>query len=232
MNQNHLPSTHPAPRPHNKVLLLGSTIAAVTLLLIVVFLWNGLSRMKTDMQILTEENTQRQKLLEEQSSQLQNQLVTARTELAHFKTGDPRSSAKKENTQVLEKPKPVEYPETLILQTPEISQTADGLSARIQFQSTLTKAPGLLALVVRIPNGSNAVIKGFKPIDEAAYTDVKFRINESGKFAIFQGNPTHLDALVFELTVSEPVTATVRGTEGIKPFEIDIDPNNPSVRKL
>lgn len=232
MEQNHITTPVTAPRPRNKMVLLGSTIATATLLLIVFFLWNDVSRMKTDMQLLTEKNAQRQKLLEEQTIQLQNQLGKARTELAHFKTGDPRSSANNENIEALEKPKPVEYPETLILQTPEISPTADGLSARIQFQSTLTEAPGLLALVVRLPNGSNAVIQGFKPVDDTTYTDVKFRISENGNFAIFQGNPSQLDALVFELKVSAPVTATIHGTEGIKPFEIDIDPNSPHVRKL
>jgi hypothetical protein len=229
MTKNTLNTSSDAPK---KTPAKSTYIATAALFFIVLFLWRDSANMKADVLLLTEQNTELQKELKERSEQMHAKLAKAQSDLAHFKASIPQKSTKKPNARVIEKPKPVEYPETLLLQTPEISQTPDGLLARIHFQSTLSEPPGLLALVVRIPRGSEAVIQGFNPVDETAYTDVNFRINESGKFAIFQGNPIHLNALEFNLTVSAPVTATIRGTEGIQPFEIDIDPSNPSVRKL
>jgi hypothetical protein len=206
----------------------GGLVATTAMFLIVLLLWRDQAKMKADLLGVSEQKNQ----LSEQNIKLETALKTAHTDLAHFKASIPQHSLKNQDQKKPVKEIPADYPETLILQTPEISQTVDGLSARISFESTLDVPPGLLALVVRLPNGSEAMIQGFKPVDKTAFADIKFRINESGKFAIFQGNPIHLNALEFDLTVSAPVKATVRGTEGIKPFELVIDPTNSSVRNL
>jgi hypothetical protein len=219
---------NPAPTSSNKLAGKGRLIATAAMFLIVIFLWRDQAKMKADLLGVSEQKNQ----LSEQNIKLEKALKTAHTDLAHFKVSIPQQSLKNQDQKEPAKETPAEYPETLILQPPQISQTADGLSARISFESTLNEPPGLLALVVRLPSASEAMIQGFKPVDETAFTDIKFRINESGRFAIFQGNPIHLNALEFDLTVSAPVKATVRGTEGIKPFEIDIAADSSKVRKL
>jgi hypothetical protein len=49
---------------------------------------------------------------------------------------------------------------------------------------------------------------------------------------MIQYRPGGPDSLKFDLTVSAPVKATVRGSDGILDFEIDITPDGCSVSKL
>ncbi|RKX42118.1 MAG: hypothetical protein DRP64_10340 [Verrucomicrobia bacterium] len=202
-------------------------MATAALFLIVVFLWRDLSGLKSVQLELTEQNHQLRKELAAAKSELN----AAQSELAGFKTGVPARKPLAKVAQKKPEP-PVEEPETLMLQPPSVSQTPAGLVARLAFQSTTSEIPDLIALVVRLPGESEAEILGFKAATEASFSNVKTRVDESGKFAIFQGSPANLEALEFDLTVSAPVTATVRGSKGIKPFEIDIAPDASNVRKL
>ncbi len=222
MNLDHETPPDTAPLPHKKMSSIGSYIATAAMFLVVVFLWRDLARTKDVQLDLTEQN-----------DRLRKEISTTQDELDSFKRGDFETRVKKENTEAVPaKPKPVEEPETLRLQTPSISQTATGLVTRLTFQSTLPSPPALIAIVVRLPGDSEAIIQSFSPVNKSAYTNVKARVDGSGKFAIFQGNPTALNALQFDLAISEPVTATVRGSKGIKAFEIDIAPDASKVRKL
>ena len=216
-----------SPLPPKKICSKGSYIATAALFLIVIFLWHDLSGAKSTQLGLTEQNDQLRKEL----AAVQSELNAAQSELDGFKTGDP---AKKQTAKAAPaKPEaPVEDPETLMLQQPSIRQTPSGLIARLVFQPTTSELPDLIALVVRLPGDSEAQILEFKAATDADFSNVKIRVDESGKFAIFQGVPADLEALEFDLTVSAPVTATVRGSKGIKPFEIDIAPDASNVRKL
>jgi hypothetical protein len=215
--------------PKKKPALNRSTIATAILFLIVMILWRDQSRMKDDLLDMAQQKQQVQQQLDD----TQSQLTEARSELDFFKTGDTGKTAEPKSVKPTPKtPEPEKEPENLILQPPSVSQTEAGLTARLVLEPTDSGVPDLVALVVRLPGRSDSVITAFRPVDEAAYANVKSRIDESGRFAIFQGSPSGLDTLAFDLTVSAPVTATVRGTQGIKPFQIDIHPGNLLVRDL
>ena len=216
MNTN--PTNNPPPSPV-KQRATGSYIATAAMFLILVFVWRDQSRMKDDILVLVEQN-----------DQLQQELTVAQSKLEEVQGGDFSKST--EQTTPATRPEPVEEPETMALQTPSVSETASGLVARLVLEPTTQETPDLVALVVRIPNSSNAQILNFSPTKETAYSNVRARVDESGKFAIFQGTPTGLKTLEFNLSVSAPVTATVRGSKGIKPFEIDIKAGTPNVRQL
>jgi hypothetical protein len=160
-------------------------------------------------------------------------LTAAQEELDDFKTGDSAAPAREIKTSASPAAsEPVETPETLFLQPPTVSQTEAGLVARLAFETTLSEPPDLIALVIRVPGESSARIVGLKPASESTYTNTKVRVDASGKFAVFQGTPADLKALQFELIVSEPTKALVRGSSGIKPFEIEISRTTAAVRHL
>ena len=227
MNKDYKSPADAPPLLTKKMPVKGRYISTAVLFLIAVFLWSDLSGSKNAQLELAERNNQLQKELEG----VQSELANAQSELDNFKMGAP---SKKQAAKITPgKPEtPTEEPETLTLHHPSVSQTQAGLVARLAFQSTTSELPDLIALVVRIPGDSEAEILDFKAATEAAFSNVKIRVDESGTFAIFQGSPANLDALEFDLTVSAPVTATVRGSKGIKPFEIDISPDSSNVRKL
>lgn len=219
MNKHPTDSPPPSSAKHRAK---GSYIATAAMFFIVVFIWRDQSRMKSDMSVLVEQN-----------NLLKQDLTAAQSKLDGFNTGDlPKSTKRAETPSVSARPEPVEEPEMLALKTPAVSETSSGLVARLVFEPTTREPLDLVALVVRIPNSSNAQILEFSPTKEAKYANVKARVDQSGKFAIFQGTPTGLKTLNFNLSVSAPVTATVRGSKGIKPFEIDIKAGNSNVRKL
>lgn len=225
MNKDHETSMNPSALPPKKSCVKNSYIATAILFFIAVFLWSDRSGSKSSQLELAEQNAQ----LQQERAALQSELDAARLELDDFKSGAPAQNPVAEVAPV--KPEaPVEEPETLLLQQPSIRQTPTGLVARLVFHPTLSEQLSLVALVVRLPGESEAKILSFKAA--TAFSNVKTRVDESGKFAIFQGVPGDLKALEFDLTVSAPVTATVRGSKGIKPFEIIISPDNAEVRKL
>ena len=198
-----------------KPLLSALLIMLLLLLLAAAVLWQRQVRLTSDIDRLISAN-----------AQLQEQLDDARS-------GPPdrtRSAATAPPEEQEKDPEP--EPETLIPQKPSVRKTEAGLAAVFGFESTLQQSPDLLALVVRLPNSSAAKIVGFGAAENSRYTDVRARIDESGKFAIFQGTPADLKALEFELEVSAPVTAVIRGSEGIHPFMVRIDADQPAVSRL
>ncbi|MCF7863621.1 MAG: hypothetical protein K9L89_02385 [Kiritimatiellales bacterium] len=207
----------------------GSLIATGAMFLIVVLLWKDSSQTKSAMQKLAEQNAQQRETL----AAVQSELKAANTELDFFKTGEfgkPMADKVAKVAPVV--PKPVEEPETLLLQAPTVQQTAAGLVARFEFTPNSTELPGQITLVVRIPADSDAKILSLKPVAKPSYTSVECVVDAKGKLGMVEGSPADLQALAFELTVSEPVKALVRGSKGIKAFELDIAPSGCTVRKL
>lgn len=217
--------------------MTGNYLATACMFLIVLFLWRDLSGVKQSYIELSEQNQQlkeQNRQLKEQNQRLTVDLAHTRAEVNVFKTGDSASAKRMSSSEKTAKTiaEPIKEPETLNLQSPSVSNIGDDLVAELSFESRISELPDLLALVVRLPNSSEAVIRTLSPVNEDAFSNVKARVDGSGKFAIFQGSPSDLKALRFYLTVSEPVTATIRGSKGITPFEITITPDSPSVRNL
>ena len=207
----------------------GSLIATGAMFLIVVLLWKDLSQTKSTMQKLAEQNDQQRAEL----ATVQSELKAANTELDFFKTGDFGAATKETAAKAAPvQPAPVEEPETLLLQEPTVQQTAAGLVVRFGFEPDGSELPGSITLVVRIPGDTEAKILSLKPVAKSSYANVECVLDPLGKLGMIEGSPSDLQGLSFELTVSAPVKALVRGSKGIKPFELDISAEGCSVRKL
>ncbi len=195
-----------------------------------ILLWRGQSRMKNALGELSLENGQ----LRAELAAARADLAKATTELDFYKTGDFSRQAAAAKTDPKPAPPPtsiVAEPETLRLLPPSVQSVDEGLVVRLSFESATAEPPDLVALVVRIPAGSGARIVKFDAADPAAFANAKGKTDASGTFAVIQGSPA-ASAVAFDLTVSGPVTATVRGSNGIKDFEIDIAPGQPAVRPI
>ena len=220
MNTN----TPPEPRPTRKRLNI------VVYIVILAILFVAGKRFQSDRDALNKHMEQ----LAEQNVVLQEALKAAEEKIADFQGGDIRPSSPEQTEEPARptpKPKPPE-PETLLLRSPSVTKASDGLAVRLTFDSSTAEMPDLVALVVRIPNSSGALITDLGPVAGSEFSNVKGRIDASGKFAVFQGTPNELEVLDFQLMVTAPVTATVRGSKGIRPFEIEIDPDGATTRKL
>jgi hypothetical protein len=180
----------------------GSHSATAAMFLIVVFLWRDVSRTKSTQRALAEQNQE----LASRNQAMADKLAEANKEL-------------------------VEEPETLLLQPPTVTANSDGtLTARFRFEPIEgVELPEQLTVVVRAPG---AQIIAFKPVAEPAFSSIVCVVNAKGNLGMIEGSPADLSGLEFELTVSEPVTATVRGSDGIRDFELDITPAGCTVRKL
>ncbi|NNJ70795.1 MAG: hypothetical protein HKP10_05845 [Kiritimatiellales bacterium] len=173
-------------------------------------------------------------VLAEKNSHLRDQLSTARSELDFFKTGDSRAGAKKTPIKAATSvTKSAEEPETLFLQEPSVIRTGSGLIARFGFDPVDSQTlPEMITLVIRVPSKSETTILSLKPVTESAYSNVDVVVNAKGNLGMIEGSPADLQALEFELTVSGPATVTVRGSKGIKAFEMDVAESGCTVRKL
>lgn len=174
--------------------------------------------------------------LEAQNRKLEQDLNAAILEIRMMNSGDSSETARQnlDTARQVRTPVPAEPEiETLILQTPSVQETPDGLQARLVFETGEEHTlPEDLTLVVRVPSSSTARILSFSPesVPDGARVDVI--LNTTGKLAYIQCTPADLDALAFLLKVTEPITATVRGSEGIHDFEVDIAPGESTFRKL
>jgi hypothetical protein len=229
MNENPKIPAGTSPLRSKKNPAIGSLVATAAMFLIVVLLWRDLSKTKSFQQELAAKN----ETLGQELATVKSELKSANTELDFFKTGDFSKTTKEKVAKTAPVvPKPVEEPETLLLQEPTVQQTSSGLVVRFQFKpDTDIQLPERVTLVARIPNGSEAKILSLKPV-AASHAVIEHVVNASGKLAMIEGSPADLEALLFELTVSAPVKATVRGSAGIKDFEMDITPSGCTVRKL
>ena len=206
-----------------------SVLATAAMFLIVILLWRDQSKMKTAQAELTHQN----EALREDLAAKQTALASAHTELDFFKTGNTRKTAQ-ENISKLNpaKPAPDAEVETLQLHPPTVSQTAEGLVAHIEFNSITDELPDQITLVVRVPGNTEAKILKLTPVGVPEGSTVACVINAQGKLAMIEGSSETLKTLAFELTVSAPVKARVRGSDGILDFELDITPSGCSVQKL
>jgi hypothetical protein len=207
----------------------GSLIATGAMFLIVILLWRDLSQTKK----LQHELTMRNEQLGQELASVKSELKSTHDELDFFKTGDFGKTTKERSADVVPaKPVAVEEKETLFLQNPTVSETASGLVVHLQFNPADTELPGNITLVARVPGDSDAKIVSLKPTSDAGYSTVECIVDAKGKLGMIEGSPTDLKALAFALTVSAPVKATVRGSEGIKDFELDITAAGCTVRQL
>jgi hypothetical protein len=117
----------------------------------------------------------------------------------------------------------------LALAGTRVAPIEGGLRATMQFNPTTSEPLGIVAVVVRLPRNSESRIIGLEPADSAKYSDVSKRIAEDGKFAIFQGTLESVSSIELALSVSGEVTADVRGTCGIGPFDLSVGPSGTSV---
>ena len=218
------------PAPPKKFRFTGSHAATAAMFLIVLFMWRDLSRTKT----AREDSAARIQALDAELASVKSELITVSGELDQFKNGGPPMAAvAKTDNAPRAIAKPVEEPETLFLQDPEVRRTADGLVARFAFEpEDGAPLPDLITLVVRVPSDSESKILSLVPVAAATDSNLECVVNTKGNLAMIEGSSAELAALVFEVTVSEPVKATVRGSEGIKAFEMDITAAGCTVRKL
>ena len=213
MNQN---QENTAPSSPGRRFPAAGYLVAALLAVIVLILWRNQSAMKSNLDMLSARN-----------AELEEKLAAAESPVE----GRVRSEPASEERQAA----PVAEPatETIRLNTPSVEKTAEGLTAHLEFEPDASHGPlDLIALVVRIPGESVARIVAFEPADKGRFSDIRQRVDEKGKFAIFQGTPDKLKKLRFDLTVSGPVTATVRGSKGIRAFEIIVAENGSAVRPL
>jgi hypothetical protein len=218
MNQ-HIDTRSPKPR-----LVRIQYVLAALLLLGLLLLWRELANTRKSLAEVLE-----------QKSELAGDLRSTKVQLDQVKSGDssPQTRERLEaarNTKAVETIK--EETETLLLQAPTVEQTADGLTVRFGFEPDENiELPPSITLVVRVPGSSNSRIVALKAVGTGG-SKVAPIVNATGNLGILEGSPAELDTLSFELTVTAPVKATVRGSEGIIDFELDITPNACTVRKL
>jgi len=199
-------------------------IPAVILLIAVAFLWLSHSGNKDQLEQLSVQN-----------QKLQQELAEARAKIDDLNSGDSsqvtkdRLASARQDRTLSSAP---ESAETLVLQSPSVTQSDTGLTVLLTFESTTSELPDAIALMLRVPVDADSRIAALEPADKSLYSDIETHIDESGKFAVIQGTPANLQALQFNLTVSRPTKVVVQGTSGIKGFELDITPEQVAYRKL
>lgn len=117
----------------------------------------------------------------------------------------------------------------LTLAGTHVMPIAGGLQATLQFHPTPDEPPGMVALVVRLPRDGAIRILDLDTFGSAPLSEVSRRVSEDGKFAVFQATADTAAPIAFALAVSGAVTADVRGTTGIGPFDLDISPLQANV---
>ena len=220
MNQH---KNAPSPSPNPRLAWIQFLLMAL-LLLALYLLWRELTHTRKSLAEVLDKN-----------SALAENLKSTNAELVQLKSGDS-SIETRERLEAVRNAKaeePIkEEMETLLLQAPTVEQTADGLTVRFGFEPDENiELPSSITLVVRVPDSSSSRIVALKATGTGASNVVPI-VNAKGILAIIEGSPAELDTLSFELTVTAPVKATFRGSEGIIDFEMDITPDACSVRKL
>lgn len=217
--QTNTPSISPKSR-----LAWAQYLLAALFLLALLLLWRELAHTRKNLAEVLEQN-----------STLAGNLKSTNNELVQLKSGDSSIQTRErlEATRNEKAADPIkDETETLFLQAPTVEHTADGLAVRFGFDpGENIERPPSITLVVRIPGSSNSRIVSLKAVGNGR-ADIAPVVNATGKLAIIEGSPAELDILSFELTVTAPVQATVRGSEGIIDFEMDITADACTVRTL
>jgi len=198
------------------------TIFAVLAVLLAALIYFGAERNRTN---------DRLDRLAMQNSALQAALKDAQKQIDEMSSGDSSPAARKqsEETLIARSPQPAEETETLFLQEPAVEQTADGLLVHLKYVPEAgTELPETTTIVFRVSDAGTAKIVSLN----AAGSDAKAIISPKKTLAMIECSPAEIGSLEFKLTVSEPTTATARGSEGIIDFEMDITPAGCSVRSL
>lgn len=132
----------------------------------------------------------------------------------------------------LASPAPAPTGDRLILAETSAKPVADGVVATIKFNSTSNAPTDQLALVVRLDKRSDTRILNLEPSDLSNYTGVSHRVSENGKFAIFMGTIKDARSISFNLALSGPDTADVRGSCGITPFLLEVNTGGATVKNF
>lgn len=205
-------------------ILLYLTPAAV-LLLAGMFLWNSHSDTKDQLEGLSVQNRQ-----------LQRELAVAKAKIDDFNSGDSsietRDRLKANRSSSVPNPV-IEEMETLLLQTPTVEQISEGLAVRFGFEPKPdTELPDSITLVVRVPRSSDSKIVAFKAVGASEKPNITTVLSPTKDLCLIEGSPAELGSLSFELIVTAPVKATIRGSKGISDFEFDISAEECTPRKL
>lgn len=168
---------------------------------------------------------------EEQISSRQNSASAATPDAPLPNQAAVDLSEKPSETKTLSHP-PDASPEPNVLALSAVSSKKDatGFTATMEFKPTTTNALADVWVVVRLPRNSGVSVLDIGPADSTQYTNTGKRVAEEGKFAIFQGRPLTVKPLKFSVSVSGPVTASVRGTCGINRFNLEISDAGAKVR--
>lgn len=113
-------------------------------------------------------------------------------------------------------------PNTLNLESRSVVQDQQGYVASLVFDPARQESIGVVAVVIRLPKDSASSIVDFGPKGDVKLSGVSSRIGDDGKFMVYQGTLEQPQRIEFELRVTEPVTADVRGNAGIGEFKLDI----------
>ncbi|MEI7901543.1 MAG: hypothetical protein WCK89_14930 [bacterium] len=193
-----------------------ASIFIILTLICIVALFVILLKQRTDLAQIKKEYGQ----LREQNAGLQKNLALSPAQPSPLSVAP--AQAQPPQTTPLPKPLPEAEPNKLTLTSTLITATPNGLVATLHFTPGKTGPLGLFALAIRMPKNSNARILGLEPVGPATYSDSSKELSADGKFAFCQGTLGDEKDVQVALSVSGPTTVSVRGTCGIKPFELAI----------
>lgn len=117
-----------------------------------------------------------------------------------------------------------------ILKEASAQAVADGLVATMKFNTPSNAPLGEFALVVRLPKRSDAKILNLEPADPSFYEGGATQVYPNKKFAIFRGISRTTGNIAFNLALSGPETADIRGTSGMKPFLLKVDSSSATIQ--
>jgi len=112
----------------------------------------------------------------------------------------------------------------LIFTGTDVYQTSTGLVAVIRFKPSKTGPLGLVAMSVRMPHESDAMIQTIQPVGSAKYDEGESSVSENGRFAFFQGTLGDEKDVAIALGISGSARVFVKGSCGITAMQLDIQP--------
>lgn len=110
----------------------------------------------------------------------------------------------------------------LVVDDLAVKETQRGPVATFRFKSATSDPTGPVTIVAFLPPGSEAQILDLSPRAGSVFSEIDKRVSDNGWFAAFRGVPQAMTDFSFQLSVSEPAVATIKGNLGIEPFQIDL----------